>query len=414
MAEDTPALLDGVIDSSHRSFLAVVQRVKLNVLRPRPPTEFIPVDPRWVPRLSEAGLLTIGRLAESGSVQLDRSLLMALVDRWRPETNTFHLPCGEMTPTLQDVAMLLGLPISGDAVGPRVVPPTWLDDLEERFANIDIAIDVEEHPKATGPAKAWILQFQPDNLAHDADDDSVTRSLEAHLLWLFGYIMFNNSHGAYVDRVLVPYAMEIAEAAVEEMPQYSWGAAVLVATYRGLCKASVQNKHNAILTGCPILLQLWSYERIAIGRPLVDHSPYELDMYGDTEDDRPTMGTLWYARQKRWAHVQSRRAYPEFVAEFDRLTPEDVVWEPYSELAINTRAPIGISSVCFQDQAFWMTTTTLVYDVYIEAHCPDRVKRQFGQRQLYPVPSALDRVERHDHSLSRTGQPFSNMWVTRV
>ena len=39
-------------------------------------------------RLSEAGLLTIGRLAESGSVKLDRSLLMALVDRWRRETHT--------------------------------------------------------------------------------------------------------------------------------------------------------------------------------------------------------------------------------------------------------------------------------------------------------------------------------------
>ncbi|KAG2544484.1 hypothetical protein PVAP13_9KG019620 [Panicum virgatum] len=117
--------------------------------------------------------------------------------------------------------MLLDLPISGGAVGPRVVPSTWLDDLEERFANIDIAIDVEEHPKATGTAKSWILQFQSDNLAHDTDEDSVTRSLEAYLLWLFGYIMFNNSHGAYVDRVLVPYTQEIAEAAVEEMPQYS-------------------------------------------------------------------------------------------------------------------------------------------------------------------------------------------------
>jgi len=111
-------------------------------------------------RLSEDGLFTIGRLAESGLAKLDRSLLTALVDRWRPETHTFHLPCGEMSPTLQDVAMLLGLPISWDSVGPRVVPPPWLDDLEERFANIDIAIDVEEHPKATGPAKAWILQFQ--------------------------------------------------------------------------------------------------------------------------------------------------------------------------------------------------------------------------------------------------------------
>ena len=69
--------------------------------------------------------------------------------------------------------------------------------------------------------------------------------------------MFNNSHGAYVDRVLVPYAQEISEATVEEMPQYSWGSAVLAATYRGLYKASVQNKHNAIFTGCPILLQLW-------------------------------------------------------------------------------------------------------------------------------------------------------------
>ena len=38
---------------------------------------------------------------------------MALVDRWRPETHMFHLPCGEMTPTLQDVAYLLGLLIIG-------------------------------------------------------------------------------------------------------------------------------------------------------------------------------------------------------------------------------------------------------------------------------------------------------------
>ena len=111
-------------------------------------------------KLREAGLLIIGRLAESGLTKLDRSLLTALVDRWRPETHTFHLPCGEMAPTLQDVAMQLGLPISGDAVGPHVVPSMWLDDLEERFVNIDIAIDVEEHPKATGPAKSWILQFR--------------------------------------------------------------------------------------------------------------------------------------------------------------------------------------------------------------------------------------------------------------
>lgn len=273
----------------------------------------------------------MARLAESALVKLDRSLLSALVDRWRPETHTFHLPCGEMAPTLQDVAMLLGLSITGDAVGPRVVPSTWLEDLEERFAGVATTIDPEdfnEHPQSKGPSKSWLLQFQvqfrtkrcvdvfygfeiphvflilnvrtslqPDLLAADADEYSVTRSLEAYLLWLFGYIMFNNSHGHCVDRVLLPYAQEIADADEDAIPLYSWGSAVLACTYRGLCKASRQNDRNAVLTGCPILLQLWSYERIAIGRPMIDQSPYTPDMYGDMEDDRPTMGTLWYSRQ---------------------------------------------------------------------------------------------------------------------
>ena len=49
--------------------------------------------------------------------------------------------------------MLLGLPITGDAVGPRVVPSTWLEDLEERFAGVATTIDPEdfnEHPQSKG------------------------------------------------------------------------------------------------------------------------------------------------------------------------------------------------------------------------------------------------------------------------
>ena len=38
--------------------------------------------------------------------------------------------------------------------------------------------------------------------------------------------------------------------------------------------------------------------------------------------------------QMSWAHAQVRRAYPEFVLELDMLTPEDVVWEPYSPEAV--------------------------------------------------------------------------------
>ena len=141
--------------------------------------------------------------------------------------------------------------------------------------------------------------LQAQMLAEDADIGSVDRSLEAYLLWLFGCIMFNNSHGDSVDRVIMPYAREIADAAEEDVPTWSWGSAMLAAMYRGLCDAFSKTNENAILTGCPLLLQLWAYEMFAVGRPVVDHSPYPLDLYGQFDDDRPTMGTLWCGRQVR-------------------------------------------------------------------------------------------------------------------
>ncbi|XP_066162566.1 uncharacterized protein [Oryza sativa Japonica Group] len=141
MADDTPELLSRGIDRSHRSYLSAVQGAQLGTFRPRPSHQLLRVDPRHVPWLRVAGLLPLCRLVEAGADErdparrwdADRSLLATLADRWRPETHTFHLPCGEMAPTLQDVSYLLGLPLAGAAVGPVDGGAGWQEDITERF-----------------------------------------------------------------------------------------------------------------------------------------------------------------------------------------------------------------------------------------------------------------------------------------
>jgi hypothetical protein len=65
-------------------------------------------------------LMMEGANQEDGSTipmpRMDEALLTGLIDRWRSETHIFHLPFGEMTVTLKDVAMLTGLPIRGRPV----------------------------------------------------------------------------------------------------------------------------------------------------------------------------------------------------------------------------------------------------------------------------------------------------------
>lgn len=132
-------------------------------------------------RLKWAGLLPYARLVEgtrqqfipqpgeeahgqwegvdSTRLRYDRSLLSCLVDRWRPETHTLHFPWGEMAPTLQDVAFLLGLPLAGEAIGPLDAPDDWASEMEQRFAGLRPGIEPFSYDKH-GPSFGWLLEHQ--------------------------------------------------------------------------------------------------------------------------------------------------------------------------------------------------------------------------------------------------------------
>jgi hypothetical protein len=124
------------------------------------------------------------------------------------------------------------------------------------------------------------------------------RFLEVYLLWLFGWVLFCESAGNSVSRYMFPWAQKIADAPLDQMPQISWGSAVLEATYRGLCSAvSRPASKEGIVLGCPLLVQMWIHKRFDIGQPKADLSEYQM-LPDDTDlADLRTMGSLWCLRK---------------------------------------------------------------------------------------------------------------------
>jgi hypothetical protein len=127
------------------------------------------------------------------------------------------------------------------------------------------------------------------------DDDEQTSNRPVVALRLHDVLWVPHA----VSRFLIPHARSIADATVEDMPQINWGVAVLAVTYRGMCTGCTKTGTQSILIGCPLLLHLWSYDRLPVGQPSVDRSPYHALEEGHDPADRPTMGSMWCHHQVR-------------------------------------------------------------------------------------------------------------------
>jgi hypothetical protein len=112
--------------------------------------------------------------------------------------------------------------------------------------------------------------------------------------------MFMENHVDTISARFISIAHEIAEArCAEDIWPQSFGSTVLASTYRGMCNGCQLNSKNSALLGCPLLLQLWSWERFPIGRLdiFVGH-PFDMDemLYAD-RIDMPTFATMWTCRK---------------------------------------------------------------------------------------------------------------------
>ncbi|XP_021749204.1 uncharacterized protein LOC110714955 [Chenopodium quinoa] len=82
--------------------------------------------------------------------RLDWPLISAFVERWQPDTNTFHMPFGEITIMLHDVYYILGLRVDGSMVS--ATPST--DTLRDA-CSITMDLTAEELNEKCGTKTIW-------------------------------------------------------------------------------------------------------------------------------------------------------------------------------------------------------------------------------------------------------------------
>ncbi|XP_025670191.1 protein MAIN-LIKE 1-like [Arachis hypogaea] len=165
------------------------------------------------PYLRRAGFEYVAYMVD---FEHDWPLALVLIERWRPESYTFHLPCGEMTIILQDVAYQLGLRIDSDPLL-GVVPGA-----DDRQSQMKWTVKL-----------TWFHNTVCKELEHDATKEHLLR-------WL-------------------PLLEDL-----ETCDRLSWGSTVLTWLYHQMCRATEYGQRN--LDGCISLLLSWAYHHIPLLR----------------------------------------------------------------------------------------------------------------------------------------------------
>ncbi|XP_038881612.1 serine/threonine-protein phosphatase 7 long form homolog [Benincasa hispida] len=184
------------------------------------------------------------RVAQIGFIHLDWYPITALVERWRPETHIFHLPCGECTITLQDVAIQFGLRVDGQPLTGSL-QYDWKNICEELLGVLP------DDLKGSRSSILWLASQFPE-LPPDADDINVRRYARAYIMQLIGGFLFADKSNNLLSCSSC-YCLDFEHAGT-----YSWGGAYLAWLYRELCRAI--NAQPLEIT----LLQLWAYDRFPI------------------------------------------------------------------------------------------------------------------------------------------------------
>ncbi|XP_020236127.1 serine/threonine-protein phosphatase 7 long form homolog [Cajanus cajan] len=159
------------------------------------------------------------------------------------------MPFGECTITLQDIGMLVGLPVDGEPVLSRGSPNIL--GLAEELLGV---VPPQSEIKGYRVRLSWLVANFGD-IADDIDDVHVlVRYARAWILRYLGGVLVPDRSSVYVSLRWLVFLRDF-----DIIRTYAWGAAVLGYLYWNLCTST--DYKTPTCGGFTLLLQLWAWER---------------------------------------------------------------------------------------------------------------------------------------------------------
>ncbi|XP_025886091.2 serine/threonine-protein phosphatase 7 long form homolog [Solanum lycopersicum] len=230
----------------------------------------------------------------SNRPSVDRSLITSLVERWRPETHTFHFRTGEATITLQDVEVLYGLPVNGDpVVGDESIRTIgdWQNICQRLLGFIPRPQDFNRSSLKVTALNAHMLeQLQLPDLTTQEMIDQMAR---CYMFWMIADMMMADTSGNYLNLMYLPMLEDLNAS---------------------------QSNQNEIADFLP-LLQIWAWERVTVLRP-------QIIAQRDIENNflaclpRGPRATRWFAHFS-WIDT-TKHVLKVFRDAFDSMTEDQV------------------------------------------------------------------------------------------
>uniref|UniRef100_A0A2N9GTM6 Aminotransferase-like plant mobile domain-containing protein n=1 Tax=Fagus sylvatica TaxID=28930 RepID=A0A2N9GTM6_FAGSY len=255
------------------------------------------LHPRFIPYLQQAGFYGIAKL-------------------------------GEMTITLQDVEVMLGLPVNEEVL---------VGSTELNWSELCLQLLGVSPPPNKLDGSRLNMKWLQDTfgvLPDDANEVTVQQYTRAYILELLGGSYFADKSGEKVHLMFLPMLEDFDAAG-----RYSWGSAVLAWLYRELCRAT--DPDSCDIAGALILVQLWAWSRfphisLAIKsiQPIVnamDDANADVEVPADAAQPLPggPYGTRW--RNAKDIKDVSTHVLEQYRSDFSRQRPDQVIWEPYTD-----------------------------------------------------------------------------------